>query len=94
MKNNEKSGAELKQQRAEDEAARVRAMGLVDWNLRELTANLMRIVRGAGEPARVRQQADALIASMVAFRDVVGHFAPMKSAPPWRRIVIQTGWPA
>ena len=73
MKNNEMSDAGLKQQRAEDEAARVRAMETVHRSLRELAANLMRIVRGAGEPQRVRQQADALIASMVAYRNVVGH---------------------
>lgn len=40
--------------------------------LRELTANLLRVMRGSGQPDRIAAQAAALAADFAAYRDVCG----------------------
>ena len=47
--------------RTDDEVARVKTMRSLEYDLRELTANLMRIAAGAGSPKSLRHQvADVL----------------------------------
>jgi hypothetical protein len=50
------------------------AMIAVSSCLRELTANLMRVTRGAGKSWYIGRQAQALIDSMVEYQKVVGHY--------------------
>jgi hypothetical protein len=56
--------------------ARERATRQVDWTLRDLTANLMRVTRGAGKPYEIGRQAQDFIAALIDYRDAVGHFPP------------------
>lgn len=42
--------------------------------LRDLTANLLRVVRGSGHPYRIGQQVPALIAALTGYRDATGHW--------------------
>jgi len=56
--------------------ARQRATVEVRWTLRELTANLLRVIRGAGKPHEIGLQAQALVETYVKYREVVGHFPP------------------
>jgi len=52
--------------------ARKRASQRVDDALRELTANLLRVVRGAGRPHDIADQSLALTDSLVAYREATG----------------------
>lgn len=52
---------------SEADLARERAKDHVDWAIRELTANLFRVTRGAGKPWDVGTQAVALVEAMRAF---------------------------
>lgn len=56
--------------------ARERAIRQVDWALRDLTANLMRVTRGAGKPYEIGRQAQDFITALIEYRDTVGHFPP------------------
>jgi hypothetical protein len=58
---------------SERDLARKRAMEAVDWALRDLTANLLRVARGAGKPHAIAEQARALAKAYERHRDVVGH---------------------
>jgi hypothetical protein len=58
---------------SEAELAQREAMGQVRWALRDLAANLMRIIRGAGKPWEIGQQAQALINSIIAYREAAGY---------------------
>jgi hypothetical protein len=51
----EKSEAQIARHQAE--IARDRAMNKASWALRELTANLLRVTRGAGKPYEIGRQA-------------------------------------
>ena len=53
---------------------RERSSGEVQAALRNFTANLMRITRGAGKPSEVGYQAQALIAALDAYFTAVGHY--------------------
>jgi hypothetical protein len=44
----------------------------VERTLRELTANLMRVTRGAGRPFQIGQQAQGLVEALIAYRDATG----------------------
>ena len=57
---------------SDEDLARNRAADEIRWPLRELTANLMRIARGAGKPNGVREQLDAALEKLDAYRDVAG----------------------
>lgn len=62
---------------AETSAAEIETREASDtlrWALRDLTANLLRIVRGAGRPYSIGQQVPALIAALTGYRDAVGHW--------------------
>ena len=60
----------------EADKARQWATGGVSWALRDLTANLLRIVRGAGKPYEIVRQADELLQALVAYQKAVGHWPP------------------
>ena len=57
----DKSDADYARERAEEE---------VLWALRELTANLMRVTRGAGKPWQIVHEAARFIEAVAAYRDV------------------------
>jgi hypothetical protein len=59
---------------SETDLARKRAMGVVDWSLRQLTANVIRVARGAGKAYEIPLQAQEFIDALVGFREAVGHF--------------------
>jgi len=60
----ERSEKEIKEQQAAEE---------IEFALVELTANLMRVVRGAGAPHRIVAQLNACAAAFRAYFDDVGH---------------------
>ena len=47
---------------------------LLSWPLRELAANLLRTVRGAGKPYAVAEQIFAVAEALQAYRDKVGNW--------------------
>lgn len=57
-------------QRQIDEAY---AQDLVDSRLRELAANLIRVVRGAGKPQEVIFQCDKVVKAALEYRESAGH---------------------
>jgi hypothetical protein len=59
----EKSEADLARERASDQVA---------WKIRELTANLLRITRGAGKPDEITMQMNDLAAATQGFWDAFG----------------------
>lgn len=54
------------------DVARNRAIGELDWALRDLTANLLRIMRGQGVPTEIEEQAQALVSALSHYRHAVG----------------------
>lgn len=58
----------------DDTSDRRIAMQAVSDRLCGLAANILRSVRGAGKPYAIGRQAQALIDTMIAYRDAVGHF--------------------
>jgi hypothetical protein len=50
------------------------AMQSVENRLRDLAANIMRAVRGAGRPHTILAEAQALIDAALSYREQVGHF--------------------
>lgn len=63
-------------QNTEADRARKLASGQVSWALRDMTANLLRVVRGAGKPNEIVNQTSELLKALVAYRDTVGHPPP------------------
>jgi hypothetical protein len=61
---------------SEADIARHSALARVEWRLRELAANLLRIIRGAGKPYEVMLQMGELAEAIQAYQDVSGR-------PPW-----------
>lgn len=57
--------------RADCSAAQASAIA-VGQGLREMTANLLRVARGAGRPELIVAQATALVALFAAYRDAAG----------------------
>jgi hypothetical protein len=57
---------------SETDVARQRHAPHVAWALRELTANLLRVVRGAGKRYYIAHQAQTLLEKMAAYREGVG----------------------
>jgi hypothetical protein len=68
----EKSEAEIERLRKERE--RDRLTENLKWALRELTANLLRVCRGAGKPYEIGSQANAVVEAIVTFRKATGSF--------------------
>lgn len=50
------------------------AVERLTWALRELTANLLRIVRGAGKPHDIVTHLDAVVETIARYRDIVGRW--------------------
>jgi hypothetical protein len=57
---------------SEADLTRKRASAQVAWTIRELTANLLRITRGAGKPYEVMQQMADLAEAIRGYRAVTG----------------------
>lgn len=60
----------------EADIARDRATAAVSWKLRNLTANLLRVVRGAGKPHEIAEQAGELVLAVAAYQKAFGHWPP------------------
>lgn len=58
---------------SETDIARSRALNDVEWALRNLAANILRVVRGAGKPDEFGEQMIKVVHAMFEYRDVVGH---------------------
>lgn len=63
----------LVSEQSEAEVGRHRALDQLTPALRHLTANLMRISRGAGHPHRLAEEMAACLGAMLAYEDAVGH---------------------
>ena len=48
------------------------AKDLVQWALRDLAANILRVTRGAGKSYELGQQAQYFVECLIAYRQVVG----------------------
>jgi hypothetical protein len=57
---------------SEAELAQKAAMAEVYWALRELTANLLRVTRGAGSAGEIARQAQAPLDGLIKYREAVG----------------------
>lgn len=57
---------------SDEDVARHRIEGEMIWALKELTANLMRITRGAGAAERLQSQLIAATKSLIAYHDSGG----------------------
>lgn len=57
-----------------EDLARFEAERQVDLALRELAANVLRVVRGAGRPYELDRQAIAFAEACEAYREAVGHY--------------------
>jgi hypothetical protein len=57
---------------SESEIRRRRAAQDVEWPLRDLIANLIRVVRGAGKPYEIRRQLAAVLTAISDYRDAAG----------------------
>lgn len=57
---------------SDQDVARIEARKDLDWPLRELAANLLRVVRGAGYPARLASQMGDVLAAMKAYHATAG----------------------
>ena len=62
---------------SETDLARRQAVERVRWALREMTANLLRVVRGAGKSHEIVNQTAELLQALASYRDVVGTFPPV-----------------
>jgi hypothetical protein len=71
--------AELERQRAETN--RKWAEQEVDWTLRQMAANLIRVVRGAGKPFEIAENAQTFILALVKYREVTGDLDVMDQFP-------------
>jgi hypothetical protein len=58
------------------DVSRNRAVGDLDWTLRDLAANLLRVAGGAGAPAEIPAQAYALVEALEQYRQAFGNFPP------------------
>jgi len=58
---------------SETDIARSRALIDVECALRELAANTLRVIRGAGEPDELGEQMIKVLDAMFAHRDAAGH---------------------
>ena len=58
------------------EMAKEQATLDVAWALRDLTANLLRVVRGAGKAYMIPKQTQAVLLALIAYRDAVGTSIP------------------
>ena len=65
---------EIARRRAQEAAERAeeRARGMVNWRLRDLTANLIRVARGAGKPYDLEEQAARFVEACDEYREQVG----------------------
>jgi hypothetical protein len=61
---------------SENDLSRKRWEGEVAWALRTLTANLIRITRGAGKPYEIVRQVGELIEALRGYYEAVGHWPP------------------
>ncbi|MDT9598549.1 hypothetical protein [Sphingosinicella rhizophila] len=66
----------LASSQADNDVKRQRAGQELRWPLKELAANMMRIVRGAGRPEDVGHQCAAVLAAYQAYREATERFPP------------------
>lgn len=59
-----------------DDIKRHREQARVNRALRVLAANIMRVARGAGRPEELGLNAQAVVETMVAYHEAVGHYPP------------------
>ncbi len=64
----------LVSENSEAEFARTRYEAEIRWALRNLTANLIRITRGAGKPYEIVRQVDELARALRGYHDALGHW--------------------
>lgn len=59
---------------SDKEIAAGRALERLRWPMRELAANMLRVVRGAGRPYELPSQIAKVLSLMEDYRDVAGHY--------------------
>jgi hypothetical protein len=70
------TGPRLISENSQAQIDKERAAAQVSWPLRDLAANLLRIIRGAGKPEEIIRQIDELIRALVAYKDATGQSPP------------------
>ena len=56
--------------------SRQRALSEVSWALRDTASNLLRVIRGAGKPHEIGQQAQTLLQAFVSYQEITGMLPP------------------
>lgn len=64
---------ELVSQNSDAEVARGRALERLNWPLKELAANMVRIIRGAGRPAELPEQMAKVLERLRDYHDAAGY---------------------
>ena len=62
----------LVSEQSQENLAEQRALDALRWPIRELAANLLRVIRGAGRPSAIAQQSIALVAAFRHFNEETG----------------------
>jgi hypothetical protein len=65
----------LVSENSDAEIAENDALAAVEWALRDLAANILRVVRGAGKPYDLGRQAVEFANALVAYREAAGVYA-------------------
>lgn len=65
---------ELVSDNSDEEIARQRALQDLRWPMKDLAANLLRVVRGAGRPYELGPQMVEVLDALQAYKEVVGYY--------------------
>lgn len=66
--------SEADRERNRVEAAREMALERIEWTIRDLAANIMRVTRGAGQPEALPRQAAEFVRAVTDHKDAAGTF--------------------
>lgn len=64
----------LASEQSDETLAAARALQLIQWPMKELASNLLRVVRGAGRAWELPDQMVAVLEAVERYREVVGHY--------------------
>ncbi len=70
------TGPSLVSENSQAQIDKERAAAEVSWPLRDLAANLLRIIRGAGKPEEIIRQINELVRALAAYKDATGQWPP------------------
>lgn len=75
-KKSQQPNLQVVSENTETDKARRWAANQVSWALRDLTANLLRVVRGAGKSYEIGRQLEAALQAFIEYQKAFGHWPP------------------